>query len=135
VQKDKDESFKLSIFKGREAKLNRAIINVFESEEKKSTRQIYKKIIQNKELKNTNYSTVNKRIRNLEKTGFLKKTLTQKRSGGITNYYQLQTKSLLAKFLDDHNAKDLFENISDESAIEILNVLIKTTKPNKNRES
>ena len=101
MQKDKDESFKLSIFKGREAKLNRAIINVFESEETKSTRQIYKKIIQNKELKNTNYSTVNKRIRNLEKTGFLKKTLTQKRSGGITNYYQLQPKALLAKFLDD----------------------------------
>lgn len=135
MQKDKDESFKLSIFKGREAKLNRAIINVFESEETKSTRQIYKKIIQNKELKNTNYSTVNKRIRNLEKTGFLKKTLTQKRSGGITNYYQLQPKALLAKFLDDHNTKDLFENIDDESAIEILNVLIKTTKPNKNRES
>ena len=135
MQKDKDESFKLSIFKGREAKLNRAIINVFESEETKSTRQIYKKIIQNKELKNTNYSTVNKRIRNLEKTGFLKKTLTQKRSGGITNYYQLQPKALLAKFLDDHNRKDLFENIDDESAIEILNVLIKTTKPNKNRES
>ena len=134
MQKDKDESFKLSIFKGREGKLNRAIINTFESEETKSTRQIYKKIIQKKELKNTNYSTVNKRIRNLEKNGFLKKTLTKKRSGGITNYYQLQPKALLAKFVDTHNVKDLFENITDESAIEILKVLSKTTKPNNNRD-
>lgn len=120
------ETVRLSVFKGREARLNRAIIQVLGAKAPQSTRQLRKKIVQIKELKHTSYSTVNKRVRSLEQSGYLKKASVNQRPGGYTNYYELRPKAYLAKFLDSNTIEYLFEKVSDESALAILGVLIGT---------
>lgn len=127
MHKDKEESVKLSIFSGREAKLNRAVILAFGNNEKLSTRQIYQKIIQNKELRKTSYSTVNKRVRNLEQSGYLRKASTKSRLGGLTNIYELRPKAYLAIFFDSNPIDHLLKDISDESALALLGTLLDTT--------
>ena len=92
----------LSVFKGREAKLNRAIIKTLAIKTPQSTRELYKKAIYSKTLRNTSYSTVNKRVRELEKTGYLKKAAVKERPGGITNYYELSPKGYLVLELTKH---------------------------------
>jgi len=120
------ETVRLSVFNGREARLNRAVIQAFKTEEPQTTRQLHQKIIQIKELKHTNYSTVNKRVRSLEQSGYLRKASVKQRPGGYTNYYELRPKAYLAKFLDSNTIEYLFEKVSDESALAILGVLIGT---------
>ena len=120
------ETVRLSLSNGREARLNRAVIWAFKTEEPQTTRQLHQKIIQIKELKHTSYSTVNKRVRSLEQSGYLRKASVKQRSGGLTNYYELRPKAILAKFLESNTIEYLFEKISDESALAILGVLIGT---------
>jgi hypothetical protein len=127
VPKSRRETVRLSILSDRGAKLNRAVIRAFGSEKSLSTRQIYHKIIQNRELRKTSYSTVNKRVRNLEQSGYLRKASTKPRPGGLTNYYELRPKTYLAMFFDSNPIEHLLEDISDESALAILGVLMGTS--------
>ena len=127
MPKRKSETVRLSVFSNRKAKLNRAVIRAFGSERVLSTRQIYHKIIQNKELRKTSYSTVNKRVRNLEQLGYLRKTSIKSRPGGLTNYYELRPKAYLAMFFDSNPIEHMLEDISDESALAILGVLMDTS--------
>ncbi len=115
----------LDPFVGRGAALNRVITDILGVKEPQTTRQISKNVINIQEFKNTSCSTVNKRVRDLEKHGYLKKAQVKERIGGITNYYELTPKLYLAKFLDSNSVDDLFENISDKESLIILASLIK----------
>lgn len=112
-------------FIGRGAALNRAIIYVLATKQPQTTRQISKNVTNIPDFKNTSVSTVNKRVRDLEKKGCLKKTQVTERVGGLTNYYELAPKAYLSKFIDSNTAEDLFTHISDEAALIILAALIK----------
>jgi predicted transcriptional regulator len=114
------------VFKGREARLNRAVIWAFGVEEPQTTRQLHQKIIQIKELRHTSYSTINKRVRSLEQSGYLKKVVVKQRPGGYSNYYELRLKAILAKYLDSKTIENLFEQVNDQSALAILGDLIGT---------
>ena len=107
-------------FIGRGTTVNRAIFQVLGAKQPQKTRQISKKVTNIPEFKDTSCSTVNKRVRDLEKNGYLKRTQANERVGGITNYYELTSKAYLAKFLDSNSAEDIFEHISDEAALIIL---------------
>jgi predicted transcriptional regulator len=79
----------------------------------------------------TGCSTVNKRVRDLENHGYLKKTKVTERVGGLTNYYELTPKAYLAMFLNAHSPEELFDHISDEAALIILADLINAQKEEK----
>jgi predicted transcriptional regulator len=106
-------------FIGRGGALNRAITNVLGAKQPLTTRQISKHVANIPEFKGTSCSTVNKRVRDLEKNGYLKKAQVKERVGGITNYYELTPRVYLAKFMDSNSAKDVF-NVSNEDALIIL---------------
>jgi predicted transcriptional regulator len=125
---------RISVFKGREARLNRAIIQVLGGKEPQTTRQLRKKITQIKGLNHTSYSTVNKRVRILERSGYLRKASVKQRPGGLTNYYELRPKAYLAKFLDSTNIENLFEKVNDQTALTILGALIDTKELNSRME-
>jgi predicted transcriptional regulator len=111
------------VFKGREAKLNRAIIQVLATKEPQSTRELRKKITQIKGMRHTIYSTVNKRVRNLEQSGYLRKAAIKERPGGITNLYELRFKAYLATFLNSTRIEDILEQVNDAASIAILGTL------------
>lgn len=124
MARKKKKGTEFSVFKGREARLNRAIFRVLAKEEPQTTRELRKKIIQTKGMRHTSYSTVNKRVRSLEQAGFLRKAAMKERLGGITNYYELRPKAYLATFLNSTNLEDLLMRFEDASALAVLGTLI-----------
>ncbi len=117
-------------FVGRGAPLSRGIFYVLGLKQPLTTRQIGKNVINIPYFKDTSYSTVNKKVRNLEKQGYLKKTQTNQKVGGLTNYYELTQKANLKTVLDSNRKEDLFENKSEEIEQMLLAAFIKA-KQNK----
>jgi predicted transcriptional regulator len=114
VPRRKRESIRLSVFRGREARLNRALIQALAVKEPQTTHQLFTKIGLIRELKGTSYSTVNKRVRSLVKAGYLKKVKVKQRAGGFSNYYELRPKVYLAQYLASNNIYNLFEEADDQ---------------------
>jgi predicted transcriptional regulator len=107
-------------FAGRGAALSRAIYHVLEVNQPLTTRQISKNVKNIPDFKGTSCSTVNKKVRDLERKGYLQRVQITQRVGGITNYYQLTPNVELAEFLDTHTAKELFTGINRDDAARIL---------------
>ena len=124
------ETVRLSVFNGRESSLNRAIIQALVSKEPQITNQLFTKIAIIEEFKDISYSTVNKRVRSLEQSGYIKKVLVKKRVGGLSNYYELRPKVYLAQFLASNNIYKLFEQADDQLSLTFLAAFIKA----KNQE-
>ena len=130
MPRSKRETVRLSVSKGREASLNCALIQALISKEPQTTNQLFTKIAIIKEFKDISYSTVNKRVRSLEQSGYIKKVLVKKRVGGLSNYYELRPKVYLAQFLASNNIYKLFEQADDQSSLTFLAAFIKA----KNQE-
>ena len=112
------------MFKGREAKLNRAIIQALATKEPQSTRELRKRIAQTKGMRHTSYSTVNKRVRSLEQSGYLRKAAAKERTGGLTNFYELTSKAYLATFLNSISTENLLRLFNDDAALTLLGDLV-----------
>jgi DNA-binding PadR family transcriptional regulator len=122
-------------FVGRGAALNRAIFYVLGCKQPQTTRQISKSVKSIPDFKGTSTSTVNKRVRDLEKHGYLQKVQVTQRVGGITNYYELTPQADLNKFLDANKALDLFTGLSREMATIILADLIKAKEEKEDKKT
>ncbi len=122
---DESKGIVVEPFVGRGAALNRAIFYVLGCKQPQTTRQISKSVKSIPDFKGTSTSTVNKRVRDLEKHCYLKKAQVTQRVGGITNYYELTPQANLNKFLDANKASDLFTGLSGEMATIVLADLIK----------
>lgn len=129
MARKKGKGTELSVFKGREAKLNRAIFRVLANKEPASTREVYKRITQIRGMKHTTYSTVNKRVRNLEQSGYLKKVTIDEKVGGITNYYELRPKACLACFINSIEFEDILAQVNDITALVLLSTLFSVIEP------
>jgi predicted transcriptional regulator len=105
---------KIEPFVGIGAPLSRGIFYVLELKQSLTTRQIGKNVINIPYFKDTSYSTVNRKVRKLEKQGYLKKTQTCQRVGGLTNYYELTQRAKLRTLLDSNKKEEFFENKSEE---------------------
>lgn len=122
---DKSKGIAVEPFVGRGADLSRAIARVLQAKQPQTTRQIGKAVTSVPDQKNTTGSTVNKKVRDLEKKGYLQKVQVNQRVGGITNYYQLTPNMELAVYLDTHTGKELFAGIKVQDAAKILAYLKK----------
>jgi hypothetical protein len=127
---DKSKGIAVEPFVGRGADLSRAIVRVLETKQPQTTRQISKAVTSFPDQKNTTGSTVNKKVRDLEKKGYLQKVQVNQRVGGITNYYQLTPNLELAAYLDTHTGGELFTGINREDAATLL-ANIKKAKESK----
>ena len=85
----------LSVFKGREAKLNRAIFQILASRGPMTIYEVSKEVGILRGLKHTKYTNVNRRMRTLEQANFLKKAGTRKtRAGFESSLYELTVRGL-----------------------------------------
>jgi hypothetical protein len=107
-------------FIGKGAPLNRAIAFVLGIEQPQTTRRISKNISSIPFFNGTSLSTVNKRVRDLERRQYLKKAQVNQRVGGITNYYQLTPNLELAAYIDTNTPKELFTDINKDDKTTIL---------------
>jgi Trm5-related predicted tRNA methylase len=117
----KPKNTRLSVFKGREAKLNRAIFQSLALKGAQTIYDIHKHVRTFRGLKYTHYGNVNKRVRALQQLGYIKEVrLKSTRAGFEAIEYELTARTYLALILDSINLNDLLNRIDEDVALEIL---------------
>ena len=109
----------LSVFKGREAKLNHAILIIIIKISPQTIYDIAKTVRQRKGFTNTKYTNVNRRVKALEKQGFLEKAgYRHALQGTQVTLFQPTTRAYVALFLNQLDL-DIFVKEADESTLTI----------------
>ena len=117
MAKGKEKSGRLQVFKGREAKLNRAIFHILALKGPQTIYEISKEVKTQKGLKNTKYTNVNRRVRTLEESGYLEKAgIRSTQAGGQATLYQLTTRAHVALLLSQISP-DTFTKEADEDTL------------------
>jgi len=128
VAKDKRNAGRISVFKGREAKLNKAIFHVLALKGPQTIYGIHKEIKTQRGFRNTRYASVNKRVRFLEESGYIKKIGIKKTKAGFeASIYELNVKGYLAILLNQINLDDFLKRVDDAAASTILGAITGTT--------
>jgi len=121
VAKGKDKSGRLSVFKGREARLNRAIFHTLALKSPLTIYDIHKETKNRRGLRYTRYASVNKRVKTLEESGFIRKVGLKKTKAGFqASMYELTTKAYLAILFNSLNLDNLLMRVDDAMAQTIL---------------
>jgi hypothetical protein len=117
----KPKNTRLSVFKGREAKLNRAIFQALALKSPQTIYDIHKQIKTYKVIRRTYYANVNKRVRTLEQAGYLRKVDVQTTKAGFeATVYELTVRACLALLLNSVSLDEMLNRIDEGSALEIL---------------
>ena len=129
MARKKCKGTELNVFKGREAKLNRAIFQTLAMTGPQTIYDLHKNFRTQKELKKIHYGNVNKRVRALEKIGYVRVDKIQKtKSGFDATVYELSVKTYLALVLNADSLENLLNNISENAALEILSAIVGSEK-------
>ena len=100
----KRDTVRLSVFKGREAKLNRAIFDILHEKISQTAWQIFSMLSKKKEMKGLTYWTVIRRMRALQNQDYVMVVgEIETMPGTETSLYQLTPRAELALILDQIN--------------------------------
>ena len=117
----KPKNTRLSVFKGREARLNRAIFQSLALKGAQTIYDIHKHVRTFRGLKYTYNGNVNKRVRALQQQGYLKEVnIKSTKAGFEATEYELTIRTYLALMLDSINLEDLLNRMEEDVAAEIL---------------
>jgi len=121
VAKGKRESGRLSVFKGHEARLNRAIFHILALKGPQTIYDVHKEAKAQRGLRQTRYANVNKRVRALEESEYIRKIGVKKTKAGFqASLYELTTKTYLAILLNSTDLEDILIHIDENRASAIL---------------
>jgi hypothetical protein len=121
VSRHKAKSGKLSVFKGREARLNKAIFHILAHKSPLAIYDIHKEVKAQRGLRRARYANVNKRVRALDESGYVKKIGIKKTKAGFqSSIYELTPRAYLALMLDSTNLEYLLNRMDENDASEIL---------------
>jgi DNA-binding Lrp family transcriptional regulator len=121
VAKGKRNCGRISVFKGREAKLNRAIFQALALKGPQTIYDIHKRLRTMRGLRYTHYGNVNKRVRALQQLGYVKEVnIKSTKAGFEATEYELTARAYLALMLASIKPEDLLNRIDEDAALEIL---------------
>ena len=124
MAKIKKKDGRLSVFKGREAKLNHAIFQILASKGPMAIYEVSKEVSALRGLKHTKYTNVNRRMRALEQARFLKKVGIRKtRAGFESTLYELTVRGFASTTFSQTDMNEFIENAEDEQVLELLAIL------------
>ena len=116
---------RLSVFKGREAKLNRAILYILAWESGLSIRQVCKKVRTHKGLENTRYRVVNRRVKALQQEGYLELAeIEEMRRGFQAKHFEPTTKAYVALALEAVDFNALLQSSKEEKLTTLLAIIL-----------
>jgi hypothetical protein len=125
VPKSKPSTIKLQVFKGREAKLNKAIFHTLALKGPLTIYDIYKNLKAQRDLQYVRYASINKRVRLLAGSGFLRKTGTKKtRAGFQASIYEITTKACLATSLGVIDFDDILAHLDEATEHALLGAIL-----------
>ncbi len=121
----KGKSIDLAVFKGREAKLNRAIFKILSDEASLTIWDITKRVNKKKGFKHTRYAVVNTRVRILEEKGYLgEASKKQTKTGGVAILYEATSKAIFALLLDSLDMDVLIQELDEIGTLTILATIV-----------
>jgi hypothetical protein len=125
MARKKSKGIELSVFKGREAKLNRAILKVLTKKSPQTIYEIHKQVIQTKALKSTRYGNVNARVKALEETGYVRNNgLRTTKAGFKANLYESTARAYFAFVVSSLDIDDLIHELDEISMLTLLGVIV-----------
>ena len=117
VAPKKRKGSELSVFKGREARLNRAIFRSLSLQGVQTAYDLHKNMRSFENLQRIHYANVNKRLRVLEKLGYVKRKGTRRTKAGFeATIFEVATKAHLAILINSICFDDLLDLLSEGSA-------------------
>jgi len=120
----KPKNTRLSVFKGREARLNHAIFQILSLKGPQTIYDVHRQVRVHRGLRYIRYASVNKRVRALEELGYVKKIGAKKTKAGFeASIYELCAKAYLAILLNSINLEDLLAQVNEATASAILGAL------------
>jgi Fe2+ or Zn2+ uptake regulation protein len=137
VAKGKKCGAKLSVFKGREAKLNMAVFHVLALKGPLTAYDLHKEVKAQKSLRHTKYTNVLRRIKALEESGYIEKAGTRKiktHPHYQTNLYQLTPRAYLAVLVNKTNLDEIIQKASRENILALIAALIQYTSYSQDNE-
>jgi len=121
VERSKRNCGRISVFKGREARLNFAVFQVLALKGPQTIYDIHKELKAQKGLRYIRYATVNKRIRLLKESGYINKIGEKKTKAGFqASVYELTARAYLAILLNSINLDKLVKRVDEATASMIL---------------
>ncbi len=121
----KSQSGKISVFKGREAKLNHAIFHVLALKGPLTIYNIYKEVRTQRRLRYVRYASANKRVRSLAESGYVRKIGVKRTKAGFkSSIYELTPKAYLAILFNSVNLEALLMRMDETEASVILGNII-----------
>ena len=116
---------KVSVFTGRETKLNKAIFQVLATEGALTIYEISKKVRTHRSLRYIKYSVINRRVRSLTDKGYIE-TISAKRTqaGFQAQLYQLTLRAYLVITLSKIDLVRFIEEASEKDIINAFTSLV-----------
>ena len=109
---------RIHVFKGREARLSKAIFWILAYESPLSIYEIWRKVRGFRDFAYIRYHVVNRRVRNLEKSGYLERDGQRISKTGFTiNLYQLSIKAYLAVLLNTIDLEKFMDTASEQQIV------------------
>ncbi len=109
---------RISIFKGREARLNKAIFWILAQQSPLTIYDIWRRLRIQRDFAYIPYNTVNRRVRALEEHGYIEKSGERKTKTGFeAKLYQLTIRAYLAMLLNRTNLDDFVEKAPDNKIL------------------
>ena len=129
MPKDKRESGRLSVFKGHEARLNKAIFQILALKGQRTIYDIHKEVKAQRGLKHVRYASVNKRVRSLEESGYIKRIGVKKTKAGFeATIYELTARAYLAILLNSINLDELVMRVDEATALTTLGTITRASE-------
>jgi hypothetical protein len=135
----KPKNTRLSVFKGREARLNHTIFQTLTQRSPLAIYEIHKQIKTQRGLKHTKYTNVSRRVRALEESGYLDNAgIRDTQAGGQATLYQLATRAQVALFLSQISPDTFIKEADEDTLIAQLAALTlffeKTSQKDKTKD-
>jgi DNA-binding PadR family transcriptional regulator len=125
MARKKTKGTELSVFKGREAKLNHAIFNSLAIKGNQSIYDLHKNITELRGFKRIHYGNVNKRVRSLDKAGYVKIANTKNtKAGFLSAVYELTPRAYLSLMLNTISLEEILARSSETLAYQLTAAII-----------
>jgi DNA-binding PadR family transcriptional regulator len=116
---------RISVFKGRDARLNKAIFWILAQQGPLTIYDLWRKLRTQRDFAYIPYNTVNRRVRALEEHGYIEKSGERKtKTGFAAKLYQLTARAYLAMLLNRTNLDDFVEKASEAKIFNALAAFI-----------
>jgi len=116
---------RITVFKGRDARLNRAIFWILAQQGPLTIYDIWRKLRIQRDFAYIPYNTVNRRVRALEKQGYIEKSGERKtKTGLVAILYLLTHRAYLAILIDRMDLDTFIEKAPYASILSVIEAII-----------